>query len=947
MVQPDPDVIEALLARAWQIPPSRRELFVRAECAGDEALAEAVLMRLDSGNTAGSSGSFDPDATIDLPAGVDLEGTIDLPGGGGSDATVDLPGDETLGVTVDLPVDDRGSTGSTGPKSDSAAPAASKGSEVPSQIADFRIKDILGSGGMGDVYLAEQLHPRREVALKVIRSKFISNDALRRFEVESHTLARLSHPGIAQVFAAGIHEEGEQEIPFFAMEYVMSGLPLTEWADEQELDTVERLRLFERVCRAVAHGHQRGVMHLDLKPGNILVNAEGRAKVIDFGVAKMEGDQSAEGKGQIVGTLQYMPPEQVRGDAHVDISCDVYALGVVLYQLVAGELPYEIDTTSIRAASTSVLNAPPPALFRIRPDLGPDLDAIVRKALAKDPADRYHSASELGADIGRFLADEPISARQQTNVEAVRRFVRRNRAAATAIIFITLAIVVSLVAVSVFAYRTEKARSEEQRQRLIADRALELANAERKRLFKITLFQSDMIKNLEPVVMGESLRTIWLERVRSRMTQTDRSPEEIDELILEQERLLENINPTDIAVELIDTQILRRALLRAPDWFAGEPELEADLHEIIADAYEQIGLYNEASPEYLKALEIRTREFGPDHPRTLESMSDLGLLRLAQGELEEASELLEAALEGRRKAYGDSDPETIGSLQNLGQVLYEKGDLAGAESVWKEALEISERVNDPDDPVTATLVSNFGTLYLELGRLDEAEVFLQKDADYSIRMNGPLDPGSLEAKLNLGVLAFRKGDLDAAVILFREVVDGYRRTLGEQHPQTLLSMVNLGTLLLQQGDSAEAAKLLESAYLARRSALGDEHPDTFLALQLVAEAYLFSGDMSGAAIYVDGAADRFLGLYGPEDPRSVTWQFRLGLVQMDAGSYTEAEATFLALVEACGSSEALSQQPICASLPNVLNDMYLAWHDREPGVGHDRSAADWKAIVGE
>ena len=922
MNTPDPKIVDLIVERAWQVPPAGREAFVRAESGGDEALVAAVLERL-GGSAPSGDGSVDLDATIDLPQALDLDVTVDLPAG--SDDLVDVP---------EQPSD----PGEATKRSDLV--------NVPNRISDFRLLEILGSGGMGEVYLAEQLNPHRKVALKVIRSATANSESMKRFEVEAHTLARLSHPGIAQVYSAGVHDDGGRGIPFFAMEHVEGALELTEWVDEQGLDERARLELFKVVCEAVAHGHQRGVMHLDLKPGNILVNAEGQPKVIDFGVAQMEDERGGSAqRRQIVGTLQYMPPEQVRGDADMDISCDVYALGVVLYQLLANELPYEIDTSSLSAATTSVLNARTPSLLMVRPDLGPDLDAIIGKALAKDPRERYRSSSDLADDIGRYLDDEPIAAREQTAGESMRRFMRKYRAATTAIIVITLVVLLGLVAVSIFAWRTEKARSEEQRQRLIADGALKQANEERKRLLKISLFQEQMIKNIEPEQMGQSLREAMVDGMRKRLEQAGSSEEEILESIARQEELLQRSNPTDIAVSLIDNHILRQALSSAPDWFEGEPALEADLREIVADAYEQIGLYNEASTLYEQALEIRSRIFGLDDVRTLESTSDLGQLRLEQGRLVESRELLEAVLAGRRKVLGAEYPSTIAAMQNLGTVLLREGDLDGAESLWKEALELSERVNGSDHTVTASLVSNFGSLYLELGRFDEAQVFLEKDAVYSERMNGSLHPNSLEAMLNLGVLAFRQGDLDKATSVFQQVLDGYRRSLGDKHPKTVLSMVNLGSLLLQQGRSDEAAVLLESAYRVRRDELGEEHQDTFLALQLVAEAYLFKGDMKSATPYVVTTASKFLSMFGPADPRSVTWQFRLGLVRMDAKQYAEAEAVFLALEEVCRSSEALAAQPACGSLPNVLNDLYLGWHEVEPGSGHEESAAKWKAIA--
>ena len=947
MSESDSEKIDLLLERAWQVPPAGREAWVRSQAGSDTALAEAVLARLAHPDHTPTEG-IDVDATVDLPAGVDLDATVDLPSGADLGATVDLPsGGVDLDATVDLPgeepsVEVPGSEEPTAPDGD-APPDPMAG--LPGQIADFRINEILGSGGMGDVFLAEQLNPHRMVALKVIRSKIATPESLKRFEVEAHTLARLSHPGIAQVYSAGVENHEGKGIPFFAMEYIADAMELTDWADDQSLSERQRLQLFRTVCEAVAHGHQRGVMHLDLKPGNILVSAEGQPKVIDFGVAQMEEkEEGVEHRRQIVGTLQYMPPEQVRGDADMDISCDVYALGVVLYQLLTGEVPYEIDTSSIRAATTSVLEAKTPSLLKIRPDLGPDLDAIIRKALAKSPENRYRSAAELGEEIRRYLDDEPITARKQTTGESVRRFMRRHRAATFSIITVTVVVLVGLIAISIFAYRTEQARSEEQRQRQLADLALERANAERMRLFKITQFQSAMIKNIEPVNMGDGLREAWISSLRNRLVREGASPEAVELAIAEQETFLSQFNHTDIAVGLIDNHILRQALKDAPQWFEGEPGLEADLREIVADAYEQIGLYNEASPEYERALEIRTELFGAGHERTLESVSDLGQLRLSQGRFEESRRLLETALAGRRSLLGLQDPETVGSMQNLGTALYRQGEIAQAEAIWLEALELAKQVTELDDSVTTTLTSNLGVLYLETDRLEEAKLFLEQDLANSERLRGPDHPESLDARLNLGVLALKMGDFENAARLYGETLAGSRKSLGERHPRTLLAMVNLGALRLQQGRLEEAIELLRTAYLVRREELGEAHPDTFQSLQFLAEAYLVGGDMVTAMPYVQTLAAEFVDRFGTADPRSVTWQFRNGLVFFSADRFAEAEAIFLALQEVCSENPGLEQDPTCGVMLNILVDLYTNWHDQDPEAGHDTEAARWQRI---
>ena len=325
----------------------------------------------------------------------------------------------------------------------------------PERIASFRLLGVIGVGGMGKVYLAVQDRPRRHVALKVMKGGAVSEQALRRFEFEAELLARLVHRGIAQIYEAGTFDDGEGIAPYFAMEYVPSARSMRAFCSDRELSPKDIVSLMQRVCDAVGFGHAKGIIHRDLKPGNILVGSNGEPKIIDFGVARstdrersvtMQTDVHA-----IVGTLQYMAPEQCTGDVlDLDTSADVYALGVTLYQLLTGRLPYEVSgqplTTAIRIVSETV----PERIGNIDKALAGDLDVIVQKALAKDRADRYRTASEFGDDLRRWLNDEPISAAPPTLMVLVRRAIRRNKGAVAAMAGMVAMLVVAVV-VGVFA----------------------------------------------------------------------------------------------------------------------------------------------------------------------------------------------------------------------------------------------------------------------------------------------------------------------------------------------------------------------------------------------------------------------------------------------------------------------------------------------------------------
>lgn len=304
-------------------------------------------------------------------------------------------------------------------------------SAIPDHIGEYRILGLLGQGGMGAVYEAEQQSPRRAVALKVIRPGSASPEALRRFEVESQTLARLTHPSIAQIYGAGTFRSPlGATMPYFAMELVR-GEPLTRHAQRASLSTAARLRLLAQIARAVDHAHTRGVVHRDLKPGNILVTPEGLPKILDFGIARVADEQRPETiatrTGEIVGTLAYMAPEQVAGDPEaIDPRADVYALGVILYELLTGALPIDLSGRGIADAARAIAEIEPARLGTSRRDLRGDPETIAHKALEKDRSRRYPSAAELAADIERYLSNQPIVARPPSALYLISKFTRRN-----------------------------------------------------------------------------------------------------------------------------------------------------------------------------------------------------------------------------------------------------------------------------------------------------------------------------------------------------------------------------------------------------------------------------------------------------------------------------------------------------------------------------------------
>ncbi|HRX84106.1 MAG TPA: protein kinase [Phycisphaerae bacterium] len=368
-----------LLLQALDLPLEERSAFVRRACGTDTELFQEVRSLL-----AASSESL---------------------------AVVDRPGE----LIAQVLANDRGDLAAGG------------------IFGAYRIRRRIAAGGMGIVYEAEQENPRRIVALKVMRRELAHHSAVRRFQFEVQTLARLRHAGIAQVYNAGVHEDAGAAIPYFAMEFIQDAAAITTYAESRQLPVRERLTLFADVCDAVHYGHQQGIIHRDLKPENVLVDGSGRPKVIDFGVARAtEGDAPVTtqhtGVAQLLGTLPYMSPEQLAGDpAEVDTRTDVYSLGVILYRLLVGRLPVEAPYHSLIDAINALRAGEPPKLGSIDRAFRGDIETIVAKALAKDKDRRYASAADFAADIRRYLGSEPISARPPTAMYQLRKFARRNR----------------------------------------------------------------------------------------------------------------------------------------------------------------------------------------------------------------------------------------------------------------------------------------------------------------------------------------------------------------------------------------------------------------------------------------------------------------------------------------------------------------------------------------
>ncbi len=654
-------------------------------------------------------------------------------------------------------------------------------------IGNYRVLRTLGEGGMGLVYEAEQVRPvRRRVALKVIRTGLEGDDIRLRFESERQALALMDHPAIARVFDAGVTAEGR---PFFAMELV-DGVPITELCDRERLDLKERLRLFALVCDGVQHAHQKGIIHRDIKPSNVLVagsGAERSIKIIDFGVAKATTERLTDRTfmtemGQLVGTPQYMSPEQadMRG-LDIDTRTDVYLLGTLLHELLTGCLPFDprllherglteyrrqvVEVDPLRPSerlaklepaaareAAQLRSTEPLALVRA---LRGDLDAITVKALEKDRAQRYASASELAADVGRFLRNEPVTATPPSGLYQLRKFARRHRVGVA-----FASVVVVLLAgfgVSMAVYASALARARDR-----AESQTQAAN-------QVAGYLVDLFDSSDPEKADRSTVTVL--------------------------------------------QVLHQGRDRIKD-LAGQPVLQARMLRTMGEVYTSAGFLEEARPLLEDALRIRREQLereqqGVTALDVAEAETSLAGLLVQLGEYDRVQSLYADALATREAELGPNDLEVARSMTNLANILGLTGRDAEAEELHRKAFEIRERTLEPDDPEIATSRANQAMHLERAGNYAEARPLYERALATWRRVDPPNVPRTLE---RLGCVAEAEGDLPTAVRYHEQALELRRSIYGSDHSDVAKSLLALATLSARQGDTARATALHDEAH---------------------------------------------------------------------------------------------------------------------------------------
>lgn len=768
--------------------------------------------------------------------------------------------------------------------------------QAPTSIGPYSLTKVLGEGGFGLVYLARQQNPSRSVAIKVLKPGVTSRATLTRFALEATTLGRLSHPGIAQVFDAGFFDPRTGEIqrqqflsgafpgtPFFAMELV-EGLPATTFSKQRGLNLSQRVELFIRIAEAVQHAHTRGVVHRDLKPANILITATGEPKILDFGVARVI-DTSAPAAtlathvGQIVGTLAYMSPEQVSGEsAEIDPRSDVYSLGIILHELLAGSLPFNITDRQIIDATRIILQEDPPRLGSISPDLRGDLETITLKSLEKDKARRYQSAEELAADLRRYLNHEPISARPPTTLYRITKFSRRHRAL---VIGVSAAFILLAAGAATTALQAIRASQAEK----LAAAQRDAARTEAAKVKATLGFFERMLTAADPDKKGRDVRLIDMldstaaeipgelnaqpevaATLHNALAGAYRSLGELDVALVQANAAVEKMTSA-AGPNAVDTLVAKQTLARvfieqAKFDLAESTLLGVEAHAVspscvdknlilevwsdLASAYSAQGKLAQSADAAEKAHKGYIARDGRTSASAITAQLQLAQIYAAMERTDEAEPMLKEVLEYRIKHYPAGDLRITRARQPLGELYRMQGKYKEAAEVYRQTVEDYKTRFGPEHPQTLVRINSFAKALQQANQLDEAQEVLTHNLELLTKISGPDHFDTLTAAGFLSDVCHAKGDPRRAADLRAKVVKGRIATLGPEHPQTLIAQTNQAYALTDAGEINAALDIYQHLLDIRERLYGKEHAEVALTLSLIGYTHMKGNNPTAA-----------------------------------------------------------------------------------------------------
>ena len=740
-----------------------------------------------------------------------------------------------------------------------ADPALAVAWQRNESIGPYQLLRPIGAGGMGEVWLAEQSEPvHRRVALKLIKAGMDTGEVVARFRSARQALALMDHPCISKVFDAGSTPQGR---PYFAMEYI-TGIPITTYCDQHKMTVRQRLELFIQVCEGVQHAHQKAIIHRDLKPSNILVSeVDGKPapRIIDFGVAKAiaqgpAGEDQFTRTGAILGTPAYMSPEQAGSSGmDVDTRTDVYSLGVVLYELLVGVRPLDFHELALDEV-----------LRRLREEEAPRPSTKLRTLGDESGAAAASRASDAAALARQLRGDLDAIALKALEKQRSRRYATPADLAAD--------IVRYLRHEPVWANQASvgyRARKYIRRHRVGVAAAGGLL--------------------LVLIAFGVA-QTLQLRR-------TARERDRADRITAFMTGMFKVSSPTAARGNSITArEILDKASHEIATSLTQDPEIRAQMMQVMAEVYGNLGLYPQAQSLLTQAIDIRRRVRGPQDPETLASMSGLCTTLARQGQYPEAEKLGRQTLEAQRRVLGPQHPDTLVSMSNLSNALYREGRYAEAEKLEREALVLKRRVLGPEHPDTLASLADLATILYDEGRYAEAEKLQRQAMDLRRRVLGPEHPETTGSMNNLALVLYAERRYADAEALERQTLDLKRRVLGPEHPDTLSAMGNLADVLDDEGRHADAEELIREVLDIQRRVLGPEHPLTLSRMTDLADVLDAEGRHAEALTLARETLAIKRRVLGPSHPSTALSEYNLASMLARKGDHDEALSVLRAAV---------------------------------------------------
>jgi serine/threonine protein kinase len=813
-------------------------------------------------------------------------------------------------------------------------------------IGRYKLREQIGEGGCGVVYVAEQTEPvRRRVALKIIKLGMDTKSVIARFEAERQALALMDHPNIAKVFDAGATETGR---PYFVMELVR-GMKITEYCDGKKLSTRERLDLFIQVCQAIQHAHQKGIIHRDIKPSNILVTVnDGVAvpKVIDFGIAKATSGQQLTDKTiytafeQFIGTPAYMSPEQaVLTSVHIDTRSDIYALGVLLYELLTGKTPFEgkellahgldemrrtlrekepvrpstrlstlPEAERTTAAQHRDLDAP-----KLTSQLRGDLDWIVMKALEKDRARRYQTANSFAHDLQRYLNNEPVTARPASRLYQFQKLVRRNKLAVVAIGAVAAVLLIGLFVSTIFGFRERAARVQATAAERKAERALTESNQQRDNALK------EQRRADEQAAIAQAV---------SDFLQND--------LLRQADVMNQAESGFTTEPDLTIKQALRRASETVEQRFAGQPLVRAAIWHTLASSFWSVGEPRAGIELMERSVALRREHAGATNQETIGAMNGLAVFYRATRQEAKALSMYEQVLHIREATLGSNHVDALAVVFDIAETHYSAGRLAEAERLHERTLELRRAQLPPDHPHIHASMHSLGRIYQDTGRLNEAVALFEETLRLRRAARGLDHLRTLETMTDLAAAYSAARRTNEAVRTAAEALALTEKKLGPDHPEVALRMRSLGATYLATGRTSEAIALLEETLRRQKARMGPEHKSSLATRTLLAKAYQAAGRHADALSLAEEVVTIRSKQLGPTHVSTMLSKTEVARVWAGQRKFAEAEPLLLSVYEALDQQSDGAFRTEMKSAATELVQLYSNWN-------RPAEAARWQA----